>query len=606
MRVAATRLAANSSHRGFGDQLYDLSGQRPSLDLNFSNTKSLTDSASGQQLVTFTRASSGTFVGSDGLIKTATTNLLLRSEDFETTWSNINSSESINTAIAPNGQLTGDKLISDNGAALGDSAITQTISKAAVSTTYAFSIYAKAAELNRATLYVRDSASSSNRATATFSLVNGQITSSAAAFGTFSAASAPAGQNAGDGWYRISLAFTTSTETGLAVRIYTGDSSLTTGDGTSGIYIWGAQLEQSSTVGEYIPTTSTINSAPRFDHNPTTGESLGLLVEEQRTNLLVRSEEFDNASWTVATATITANTGTSPAGTTTVDTVASTGTSVVSQSITKAASVTTYSASLFVKGTVNALSLTIDDGATVNRGRVVFNLSTGAISSTNNDGDFTGTSGTITSYANSWYRIAVTTTSNSATSARLRFFWTGSGTSIDAWGAQLEAGAFPTSYIPTTTATVTRSADVASISGSNFSGWFNASEGSIYTDNSNTSRVWACLSDGTTSNRLDVRGSSATTAVARTVISGSESWAISRTVSLTGGGYIKTATAIGASDAFVVDGGAVGTAAGNDAAVNQLRIGARVDGVDPVSGTIRRLTYWPSRLPNTTLQQITQ
>jgi hypothetical protein len=333
---------------------------------------------------------------------------------------------------------------------------------------------------------------------------------------------------------------------------------------------------------------------------------LGLLVEEQRTNLLVRSEEFDNASWTVATATITANTGTSPAGTTTVDTVASTGTSVVSQSITKAASVTTYSASLFVKGTVNALSLTIDDGATVNRGRVVFNLSTGAISSTNNDGDFTGTSGTITSYANSWYRIAVTTTSNSATSARLRFFWTGSGTSIDAWGAQLEAGAFPTSYIPTTTATVTRSADVASISGSNFSGWFNASEGSIYTDNSNTNRVWACLSDGTTSNRLDVRGSSATTAVARTVISGSESWAISRTVSLTGGGYIKTATAIGASDAFVVDGGAVGTAAGNDAAVNQLRIGARVDGVDPVSGHIRRLTYWPQRLSNTTLQQITQ
>jgi hypothetical protein len=58
------------------------------------------------------------------------------------------------------------------------------------------------------------------------------------------------------------------------------------GDGTSGIYIWGAQLEQSTTVGEYIPTTSTINSAPRFDHNPTTGESLGLLVEEQRTNML--------------------------------------------------------------------------------------------------------------------------------------------------------------------------------------------------------------------------------------------------------------------------------------------------------------------------------
>lgn len=62
-----------------------------------------------------------------------------------------------------------------------------------------------------------------------------------------------------------------------------------TGDPTRGIYIWGAQLEQSSTIGEYIRTTSTINSAPRFHHDPTTGESLGLLVEEQRTNLLLNS-----------------------------------------------------------------------------------------------------------------------------------------------------------------------------------------------------------------------------------------------------------------------------------------------------------------------------
>jgi hypothetical protein len=65
--------------------------------------------------------------------------------------------------------------------------------------------------------------------------------------------------------------------------IYLADTGSRTVTDSGGIYLWGAQLEQSATVGEYIPTTSTINSAPRFDHNPTTGESLGLLVEEART-----------------------------------------------------------------------------------------------------------------------------------------------------------------------------------------------------------------------------------------------------------------------------------------------------------------------------------
>jgi hypothetical protein len=64
--------------------------------------------------------------------------------------------------------------------------------------------------------------------------------------------------------------------------------------------------------GSYVGADGLIKYAgvneARFDHNPTTGESLGLLVEEQRTNLLLRSEEFDNASWTAEASAITANT----------------------------------------------------------------------------------------------------------------------------------------------------------------------------------------------------------------------------------------------------------------------------------------------------------
>jgi hypothetical protein len=221
-------------------------------------------------------------------------------------------------------------------------------------------------------------------------------------------------------------------------------------------------------VGEYIPTTSTINSAPRFDHNPTTGESLGLLVEEARTNLSLYSEDFGDAVWSSSAASISTNTTAAPDGTTTADTVNSSGTAVVSQLFTKAASAITYTGSLFVKGSATDFSLTIDDGVPINRGRARFNLSTGTLGSVTNEGTFTGTTSTITLFPNGWYRLTVTTTTNTLTTARLRSFWTGAGTSLDFWGAQLEVGAFPTSYIPTVAATVTRAADVASITGSNF------------------------------------------------------------------------------------------------------------------------------------------
>jgi hypothetical protein len=430
MRLAGTKLAANHQYRGFGDQLYDLSGQRPSLDLNFANSKSLVDAVTGQNLVTFTRASSGTYVGSDGLIKTATTD------------------------------------------------------------------------------------------------------------------------------------------------------------------------------------------TPRFDHNPTTNESLGLLVEESRTNLLLRSEEFGDAAWTTAAATVTSNTGVAPDGSSTADTITSSGSAIVSQATVKAASAITYTGSLFVKGTVTAFSFSIDDGATVNRGRVVFNLSTGTISSTNNDGTFTGTSGTITLFPNGWYKLTITTTTNSTTSVRLRPFWSGSGTSIDAWGAQLEAASFPTSYIPTTTATVTRSADVASITGANFSSWYRQDEGTVFISARTNAthggvnsfpRIHA-ISDGTNDNVIQN--------YYRVLSSYTDAGYNITTLTVAQAGFDANnerngqsqSTAYANNDfALAVNGSLVSADnTGTVPTVSQLRLGARGTGLGPLNGTIRRLTYWPQRLPNTTLQQITQ
>lgn len=94
----------------YPDELYAKAGALPNLDLNFARNKSLMDSVTGNNLVTFTRASSGTYVGSDGLLKTATTNLLLRSEEFGTTWPPLNVTVSTDTSVSPTGNLTADTI----------------------------------------------------------------------------------------------------------------------------------------------------------------------------------------------------------------------------------------------------------------------------------------------------------------------------------------------------------------------------------------------------------------------------------------------------------------------------------------------------------------
>jgi hypothetical protein len=442
-----------------GSRLWDVAGRIPSLDLQLATTKSLVDATTGSNLVTHTRASSGTYVDSDGVLRSATTNLFTHSESISSGWGISNTSITSDAIASPVGTITAD-LATNTG---GNDSISR-VATVGSSATVAFSLYMKRSNIDWVRLTFLNGA---NEVQAWFNLSTGTI-GTVNATGTATSASASI-QNIGNGWYRCVLVGAIPGQTSYTFFNTTAaaDASFTRVTGGER-YIWGAQLEQSSTVGEYVPTTSTINSAPRFDHNPTTGESLGLLVEESRTNLSLYSEDFGNAIYSLTAATVSTNTAVAPDGTTTADTVNSSGTAVVSQSFTKAASAITYTGSLFIKGSATDFSLTIDDGTPTNRGRARFNLSTGTLGSVTNDGTFTGTTSTITLFPNDWYRLTVTTTTNTLTTARLRSFWTGAGTSINFWGAQLEAGSFSTSYIPTVAATVTRAADVASITGSNF------------------------------------------------------------------------------------------------------------------------------------------
>ena len=443
-----------------------------SLDLPFAKTKSLVDATTGANLVDFTRQSRATYVDGEGVIRTATTNLLLQSEDFSTTWAVTRclafGSGSIANAIeAPDGTLTADKLVEDT-----TSSNTHFIFQTAAVTsgvTYAGSVYVKAAE--RFNVLVISGGTPFGGNGLRLNLHTGDSSVVGSPIATFINA-------LGNGWYRVGWTIAAvSTGTGqLQVRIAddSGNQSYT-GDGTSGIYIWGAQLEQSTTVGEYIPTTSTINSAPRFDHDPTTGESLGLLVEEQRTNLLLRSEELET-TWTTIRASVSANAIVAPNGSLTADKLVEDSTATNTHFIRQTSSVvsgTTYTLTVFAKAAERTqvnLQLTTGFPSTTHR----VDLSTGSTIDT--AGSPVATS--IQPVPDGWYRISITQVANLTTSvSQSNIFisvggttvYTGDGTSgIYLWGAQLEVGSFPTSYIPTTTAAATRAADVASISGSNF------------------------------------------------------------------------------------------------------------------------------------------
>jgi len=403
-----------------------------SLDLQFARHKSL------DSRVTHTRQSSATYVGGDGVIRTAVTNLLTYSEEADNpAWNIISSSVTVDPDVvtAPDGTQTADKV--KEAATTGSHSIQFTDFAFQAGVTYACSCFVKAAERSRIrmafpTVFV-------NRLVFfDFDPNSYQVISDG---GTI-ASIAPAG----NGWFRVSAVSTaTAAVAGARIGIAlidTGTNVSYTGDGTSGIYIWGAQLEESSTVGQYVKTTTAINSAPRFDHDPETGESLGLLVEESRTNLVLWSEDFSQANWTQNTnVTLAACDVAAPDGTFTATTASNptTGLSRVGLTVTGTAT-TNYVGSIWARRRSGT-------GETFLR---VAENNPQAISLTTE-----------------WQRVWAT---DESTTTTIRFYidFYDTGNAIDIWGAQLEAGSFPTSYIPTEGSTVTRAADVTSIEGRNF------------------------------------------------------------------------------------------------------------------------------------------
>ena len=238
-----------------------------------------------------------------------------------------------------------------------------------------------------------------------------------------------------------------------------------------------------STTATYFDVDGVMQTAaidvPRIGYDPVTHAHTGLILEAAATNLLVRSKEFDNGSWTKSESTFTANAVTAPDGTTTADKMVESTTASAYhysyQGVSKSASAIQYTYSIYVKNAGRELVVNVTSDGGSNGVGLHFNPSTGVITSAASTfGTYTGASGSAISIGNGWYRVTLTFTTNTAVLFSPQHTlhngssttYTGDGASgIYLWGAQLETGSTATSYIPTTSAQVTRAADVVTGSG---------------------------------------------------------------------------------------------------------------------------------------------
>ena len=389
------------------------------------------------------RATTGTRINEDGLVELVPYNLVQYSETFASPWGALSgASVSANTAVSPNGQNTAATFSVTSTAFSG---FIQTLGSNAQN----ISIYAKKDTLDY--LWIVDESISAIGAS--YNLATGAVTYTASGHTATI-------ESVGNGWYRCTISHPTN---GWEYMQFGLSNASNSGSSPSGgnAYIWGAQAVEGSSALDYLPTTDRLDVA-RIDYSSGSG---ALLVEPQRTNLVTYSSSFDN--WVNAGGTVTSNTTTAPDGKITADTL--TGARFQSGFASNQ-----YTASCFAKKVDgdNLFQLRLDVPSTVS---AVFNLNIGTVVSVPS-----GYSATITAFENGWYLCSITTPPSTAISNFVIISASASASSTFVWGAQMELGSYPTSYIPTQAATVTRNADVISKTG--ISSLINSEEGVLYAE----------------------------------------------------------------------------------------------------------------------------
>ncbi len=636
---------------------------RPTLDLAFALTKTL------DPRITFSRASSGTYMDGSGVIQSAAaavarfdhdpvtgeslgllveearTNSLLYSSQLTNSYWNGNSgiTTNPNSTVAPDGTITALSITQDTSTGEHRFGNSLNISPTANAT---LSIFVKP----NGCRYVGLSQNTESYVTSRFDLTGeGSVLSGSGTIQSFP-----------DGWYRIS-----EFRSAYPYRPYfhlldnSGSSTKSfTGDGVSGVWIWGFQKEAGSFPTSYIPTPATFTSrastATYYDANGVIQTAAidvardnayfpdengvfrpaGLLLEGSGTNLFTYSE--DVSQWNVTLVSRTNNVAIAPDGTSTADlaTTTNNGTRWIGKAGITLPAAGTYTFSVFAKAASTQWIQLRASGFDVANSFAYFDLASGVVGST-----VTGGSAIAQKLSNGWVRCSFTFSSTTDLTGDVRVtFATGdgvlnipTGSTLYLWGAQLEAGASPTSYIPTTSstvtraadvstsATVTRAADVASITGTNFSSWYRQDEGTILVSQRN-------YPANLTGAVLEIGGTTGNYALAHTahIIGFANAATLDIRSYLSGGGspsgfFYGNRTSPG-TIAYAYKQSNYGlSTGGNSVPINAgpwdqlvpvvnsyLGLGRRRDGSSTTQLHVSRLTYWPTRLSDATLQALTR
>jgi hypothetical protein len=437
---------------------------------------------SGAGDLSFTRASNGTRINSAGLVEVTPWNMAEYSEDFSNAaWVKSASATTIttNSTTAPNGTTTADTW-TINAAGARYVGQTKTVTAGAVTASF----FVKKGTSDWFYIRIDDG---TNYAGYTFDVATGQLGQSVSSVLTPIASIV----DFGNGWYRCIVA-TTVAVTSITVSGWVATSA-TTISGLLGasLICWGAQLNIGSTAKPYFPTTDRLN-VPRLTYQNGGGGCPSLLLEKQSTNLLTYSQDFTQSSWQklgqgiADTAVITANYAISPDGTQNATRF------VCNLNGSSSASDRSWMIQTFTPQANSTISIWIKLNTSGTK-NIIFS---------DGGGDIKTISGT------DWQRID-TTFSGASGEFRIGLIGsTGSSDTLDCciWGAQAESGSYPTSYIPTTSASATRVADACSKTG--ISSLIGQSEGVVYVEydqkliNQGITRRIFALSDGTVNNRI--------------------------------------------------------------------------------------------------------
>jgi hypothetical protein len=354
---------------------------------------------------------------------------------------------------------------------------------------------------------------------------------------------------------------------------------------------------------------SVASNVPRLDY--TNGTCPSILVEPQRTNLITYSQQFDNADWIKIGATVTPNTAISPDGSLNADTISfSTGSNI--QQIFFLNGVVTCS--LYAKY-IGTQWLFIENYNNADLG-AWFDIQNGVVGTV-----ISGVTANIENAGNGWYRCSITMSATNIFNSIFAVFNTTSnggfartGSSYF-WGAQLEAGSYATSYIPTTSASVTRNADVINKSG--ISSLIGQTEGTLFIEEIYDSTAMnsgglddtlISLTDGSSSNLISIfhYGGGVGTILFFIRLSNTTQVAISSPASSSG--IYKIALAYKNNDVVAyINGTQIGT--DTSASIPTTSVVTFVDPVTTNSATktvnIKSSALWKTRLTNTQLAQLT-